>query len=151
MDVGCYCVSGSRFVAGEPEVVYGQQVAGESGVDVLFAATMRFPGGVVAQFDCSFVSPDRDELEVVGDEGSLFLDDPWHARVPVIEVRRGEFREEIVLTPEDSYRLELENVSDAIAGKAELLLGREDAVAQARAIEALYRSAEEGKPVTLGG
>jgi predicted dehydrogenase len=71
--------------------------------------------------------------------------------VPVIEVRRGEFREEIVLTPEDSYRLELENVSDAIDGKAELLLGREDAVAQARAIEALYRSAGEGKAVTLGG
>jgi D-xylose 1-dehydrogenase (NADP+, D-xylono-1,5-lactone-forming) len=123
---------------------------GESGVDVLFAGTMRFPGDIVGQFDCSFVAPDRDELEIVGDEGSLFLDDPWHARVPVIEVRRGEFREEIVLTPEDSYRLELENVSDAIRGEAELLLGREDAVAQARAIEALYRSAEEGKPVTLG-
>ncbi len=151
MDVGCYCVSGSRLVAGEPETVYGQQVVGESGVDVLFAGTMRFPGDVVAQFDCSFVSPDRDELEVVGEEGSLFLDDPWHARVPVIELRRGEFREEIVLTPEDSYRLELENLSDAIAGRAELLLGREDAVAQARTIEALYRSAEEGKPVTLGG
>jgi D-xylose 1-dehydrogenase (NADP+, D-xylono-1,5-lactone-forming) len=150
MDVGCYCVSGSRLVAGEPEIVYGQQVTGESGVDVLFAGTMRFPGDVVAQFDCSFVAPDRDELEIVGEEGSLFLDDPWHARVPVIEVRRGEFREEIVLTPEDSYRLELENVSDAIRGEAELLLGREDAVAQARAIEALYRSAEEGKPVTLG-
>ena len=151
MDVGCYCVSGSRLVAGEPETVYGQQVVGESGVDVLFAGTMRFPGGVVAQFDCGFVSPDRDELEVVGEEGSLFLDDPWHARVPVIEVRRGEFREEIVLTPEDPYRLELENLSDAIRGEAELLLGREDAVAQARVIEALYRSAEEGEPVTLGG
>ena len=56
-----------------------------------------------------------------------------------------------MLTPEDSYRLELENMSDAIAGRAGLLLGREDAVAQARTIEALYRSAEEGKPVTLGG
>jgi xylose dehydrogenase (NAD/NADP) len=149
MDVGCYCVSGSRLVAGEPEVVYGQQVVGEAGVDVLFAGSMRFPGDIVAQFDCSFVSPDRDELEIVGEEGSLFLDDPWHARVPVIEVRRGEFREEIVLTPEDSYRLELENVSGAINGKADLLLGREDAVAQARTIEALYRSADEGKPVTL--
>ena len=56
-----------------------------------------------------------------------------------------------MLTPEDSYRLELENLSDAIHSEAELLLGREDAVAQARTIEALYRSAEEGKPVTLGG
>ena len=149
MDVGCYCVSGSRLVAGEPETVYGQQVVGASGVDVLFAGAMRFPGDVVAQFDAGFVSPDRDELEIVGEEGSLFLDDPWHARVPVIEVRRGEFREEIVLMPEDSYRLELENVSAAIAGEADLLLGRKDAVGQAKTIAALYRSAAEGTPVAL--
>ena len=47
----------------------------------------------------------------------------------------------------DSYRLELENLSDAIRGEGELLLGREDAVAQARALEALHESAT-GRPVT---
>ena len=150
MDVGCYCVSGSRLLGGEPERVFGEQLTGESGVDVLFAATMRFPGDVVAQFDCGFVQPDRDELEVVGSEGSLFLDDPWHARTPVIELRRDDGVEEIVLEPVDSYRLELENLSDAIAGRAEPLLGREDAVGQARTIDALYRSAAAGEPVTLG-
>ena len=149
MDVGCYCVSGSRLVAGEPERVYGEQVVGESGVDVLFAGTMRFPGDVVAQFDCGFVLPDRDELEVVGSEGLLFLDDPWHARTPVIEVRREDGVEEVALEPQDSYRLELENLGDAIAGSAEPLLGRADAVGQARAIAALYRSAETGGPVSL--
>ena len=149
MDVGCYCVSGSRLVAGEPERVYGEQVVGESGVDVLFAGTMRFPGDVVAQFDCGFVLPDRDELEVVGSEGSLFLDDPWHARTPVIEVRREDGVEEVALEPQDSYRLELENLGDAIAGSVEPLLGRADAVGQARAIAALYRSAETGAPVSL--
>ena len=86
----------------------------------------------------------------MGDEGSLFLDDPWHARTPAIELRRERGVEEIVLQPEDSYRLELENLSDAIEGKAEPLLGREDAVGQARAIAALYRSAAEGVPVVLG-
>ena len=132
MDVGCYCVSGSRLLAGEPEIVFGQQVVGASGVDVLFAATMRFPGDVFAHFDCGFVLSDRDELEVVGENGSLFLDDPWHARTPVIELRRDEGVEEIVLWPVDSYRLELENLSAAIEGRADLLLGRDDAVGQAR-------------------
>jgi len=150
MDVGCYCVSGSRLLGGEPERVFGERLTGESGVDVLFAATMRFPGDAVAQFDCGFVQPDRDELEVVGSEGSLFLDDPWHARTPVIELRRDDGVEEIVLEHVDSYRLELENLSDAIAGRAEPLLGREDAVGQARTIDALYRSAAAGEPVTLG-
>jgi xylose dehydrogenase (NAD/NADP) len=150
MDVGCYCVSGSRLLAGEPEHVFGRQVLGPSGVDVLFAATMRFPGEVVGQFDCGFVLPDRDELEVVGEEGSLFLDDPWHARNPAIELRRAGGSERITLEPVDSYRLELENLGDAIAGRASPLLGREDALGQARTIEALYRSAAEGAPVALG-
>jgi predicted dehydrogenase len=149
MDVGCYCVSGSRLLGGEPERVYGEQVVGESGVDVLFSGTMRFPDGVAAHFDCGFVLPGRDELEVVGSEGSLFLDDPWHARRPVIELRRESGVEEIALEPADSYRLELENLSDAIHGEAEPLLDRDDAVGQARAIDALYRSAESGAPVRL--
>ena len=149
MDVGCYCISGSRLLGGEPESVYGQQVSGESGVDVLFAATMRFPGDVLAQFECGFVLPDRDELDVIGSEGSLFLDDPWHARTPVLELRRDGGVEEIVLQPADSYRLELENLGDAIAGRAQPLLGREDAVGQARTIDALYRSAAAGAPIAL--
>jgi len=149
MDVGCYCVSGSRLLGGEPESVYGEQVSGESGVDVLFAATMRFPGAVLAQFECGFVLPDRDELDVIGSEGSLFLDDPWHARTPVLELRRDGGVEEIVLQPVDSYRLELENLGDAIAGRAQPLLGREDAVGQARTIDALYRSAAAGAPIAL--
>jgi D-xylose 1-dehydrogenase (NADP+, D-xylono-1,5-lactone-forming) len=150
MDVGCYCVSGSRLLAGEPTEVFGRQVLGASGVDVLFAATMRFPGEVVGQFDCGFVLPVRDELEVVGEEGSLFLDDPWHARSPVIELRREGGTERIALDPVDSYRLELENLGDAIAGRASPLLGREDALGQARTIAALYRSADTGAPVALG-
>ena len=149
MDVGCYCVSGSRLLAGEPEAVAAVQVTGASGVDVLFAGMMQFPGDVVAHFDCGFVLPERDELEVVGSEGSIFLDDPWHARTPVIEIRRDGGIEELVLRPADSYRLELENLGDAIAGSAEPLLGRVDAVGQARAIDALYRSAAAGTSVAL--
>src|SRR3954471_1279454 len=144
MDVGCYCVSGSRLFAGEPEQLYGQQFVGPSGTDWVFTGTMRFRGDVVAQFDCGTSLPDRDELEAIGTEGSLFLDDPWHCRTPLIELRRDDGVERIVLDAVDSYRLELENLSDAIEGEAPLLLGREDAVPQARALEALHRSAQSG-------
>jgi D-xylose 1-dehydrogenase (NADP+, D-xylono-1,5-lactone-forming) len=150
MDVGCYCVSGSRLLAGEPERVYGEQLVGPTGVDVRFHGTMRFGSGVVSQFDCGMVLPERDELEAIGDEGSLFLDDPWHCDEPVIEIRRDDTETEgIELEPSDSYGLELENLSDAIRGRAEPLLGREDAVGNARAIEAFYRSAEEAALVEL--
>jgi D-xylose 1-dehydrogenase (NADP+, D-xylono-1,5-lactone-forming) len=141
MDVGCYCVSGSRLVAGEPEELLGRAWIGETGTDWAFQGMMRFPGDVLAQFYCGTALPEADELEVIGSEGSLFVDDPWHCRVPGIELRRGGKVERIRVEAVDSYRLELENLSDAINGEAELLLGREDAIAQARALEALHNSA----------
>jgi xylose dehydrogenase (NAD/NADP) len=149
MDVGCYCVSAIRLLAGEPERVYAEQVVGPSGVDVVFAATLRLPGDVIGHFDCGFVLPYRDELEVVGDEASLFVDDPWHIREPGIDLRRDGEVERIPVEPASSYRLELENVSDAIRGEAPLLLGRDDALGQAHVIESLYRSAEAGAPVDV--
>jgi len=85
----------------------------------------------------------------MGSEGALFLDDPWHAREPVIELRRDDGVERIEVERADSYGLELENLSDATRGRGDPLLGRADAVGQARAIEALYRSAETGAVVAL--
>jgi predicted dehydrogenase len=149
MDVGCYNVSGSRLLGGEPERVWGEAWYGPSGTDWIFTGTLRFPGDVIATFDCGTALVERDELEAVGDEGSLFLDDPWHCYEPVIELRREDLVERIELEPVDSYRLELENVSDAIRGEAELLLGRDDALAQAKTLEALHRSATTAAPVSL--
>ena len=150
MDVGCYNVSGSRLLAGEPERVYGEAWFGPTGTDWVFAGTLRFPGDVLATFDCGTALTDRDELEAIGSEGSLFVDDPWHCIEPVIEVRRDdETVERIELERLDPYRLELENLSDAIRGEGSPLLGRDDALAQARVLEALHRSATSGTPVSL--
>jgi predicted dehydrogenase len=149
MDVGCYCVSGSRLLAGEPESVSATAWFGDTGTDWVFTATMRFPGNVLGLFDCGTALQERDELEAIGSEGSLFLDDPWHCHEPVIELRREGGTERIELEPVDSYRLELEDLSDAIRGEGTPLLGREDAVAQARALEALHESATTARPVSL--
>jgi D-xylose 1-dehydrogenase (NADP+, D-xylono-1,5-lactone-forming) len=149
MDVGCYNVSGSRLLGGEPERVWGEAWFGPSSTDWVFTATMRFPGDVIATFDCGTAMIVRDELEAIGSEASLFLDDPWHCDVPGIELRWNDGMEPIEIDYEDSYRLEVENVSDAIRGTGELLLGREDGVAQARALEALYESATSRRPVEL--
>jgi D-xylose 1-dehydrogenase (NADP+, D-xylono-1,5-lactone-forming) len=149
MDVGCYCVSGTRLIAGEPTRVGAEQTIGGDHVDVVFAGTMRFAGDVLAHFDAGLALATRDELEVVGDAGSLFLDDPWHCRVPLIELRRDDGVERIELEPVDSYMLEAENFSKAIRGQAEPLLRRADALGQARAIEALYQAADGGRTIEL--
>jgi predicted dehydrogenase len=147
MDVGCYCVNAARLLAGEPVLVTAQQVVQDGGVDLVFTGTMRFPDDVLAHFDAGIVVAERDELEILGDRGSLFLDDPWHCLKPVIELRRPGAVERIELPLLNPYRLEADNFSDAIRGRAEPLLGRRDAVGQASAIEALYDAAEQGYAV----
>jgi xylose dehydrogenase (NAD/NADP) len=149
MDVGCYCVSGARLLAGEPLAVTGSARIGSSGTDWVFAGMMRFPGDVTALFDCGTSLPDRDELEAIGTEGSLFLDDPWHCNEPVIELRRDGQVERIEVERGNPYRLELEGMNAAIRGERALLLGREDALGQARTIDALFESAAAGRQVEL--
>ncbi len=149
MDVGCYNVSGSRLLGGEPEHVFGEAFVGSSGTDWVFSGTLRFPDDVIATFHCGTALPEQDELEVIGSEGSLFLDDPWHCNIPVVEHRRDGAVERMELERSDSYRLELENLSDAIRGEGERLLGRADALGQARTLEALTTAAASGERVTL--
>ena len=110
---------------------------------------MRFPNDVVALFDCGTSLGNRDELEAIGTEGSLFLDDPWHCNVPVIELRQGDTVELIEVEGANPYRLELEDLNAAIRGERAPLLGRADALGQVRAIDALFRSADSGAVVTL--
>lgn len=149
MDVGSYCVSAIRLLAGEPLRVTAQQVLGGDGVDVGFVATALCPGDVLAHFDAGMSFAVRDELEVVGAHGSLFLDDPWHCVDPRIELRGPTGTESIEIPRVNPYRLEAENMSAAIRGEEPLLLGREDGVGQARTIEALYEAADSGHTVAL--
>jgi D-xylose 1-dehydrogenase (NADP+, D-xylono-1,5-lactone-forming) len=152
MDVGCYCVSGCRALAGaEPERAYAEVVlGGEGGVDVALVATLRFPGDVLAHFDCGLSYAGGDQLEAVGSDGSLFLDDPWHGRDAVIEVRRADGSvERVEEGPANSYALELADFEEAVRGRRTPLLDRADALAQARTIAALYESAERSKPCPI--
>jgi D-xylose 1-dehydrogenase (NADP+, D-xylono-1,5-lactone-forming) len=152
MDVGCYCVSGCRALASaEPVRGYAEYVpGGNGGVDVALAATLRFPGDVVAHFDCGLSYVGGGQLEAVGSEGSIFLADPWHGREAIIEVRRGSSVERIETGPANSYALELADFEAAVRGERPSLLTRADAVAQARTIAALYSSTERNTPCPIG-
>jgi D-xylose 1-dehydrogenase (NADP+, D-xylono-1,5-lactone-forming) len=150
MDVGCYCVSGARLVAGEPLEALGREVVGGDGVDVRFTGALRFSHDVLGHFDCGLDMPGRHELEVVGSAGSLFLADPWHSREPVIEIRNADgSTEQVKPQPDDPYASELRDFAAAAAGEREALFGRADAVGQARTISALYDSASSGEVIAV--
>ncbi|MEA4945714.1 MAG: Gfo/Idh/MocA family oxidoreductase [Propionicimonas sp.] len=144
MDVGCYCVSGARLILGEPVRVSGEQVIGQHGVDSRFAGLMRFSEDRLASFVSGFDTT-SESLEILGADARLYLPDPWHSVTGVLY--RDD--EEIRVEPINPYQLELEDVNAAIRGERAPLLGRADALGQARAIEALYRAAGTGTVVTL--
>ena len=150
MDLGCYCISGSRYLVGEPLHVTGEQILGRTGVDVSFHGTMRMTGDVVAQFDCSFARPRYQRLDVVGDEAFLLVDTPWRARGEgELLLRHGEHLSRIEVPEADGYVVELENFVEAVAGAEEPRVSASDSIGQARVIDALYRSATEGRTVDL--
>ena len=151
LDVGVYCISAGRMLAGEPRTVTAQQVTGVTGVDEAFVATMEFDSAVVAHFDCGIHLPDRSHLEVVGSLGSITVSDPWHCDQPALTVTLQGGASWVIAIPEaDSYQLELEEFGKAVRGEANMLLGREDALGQARAVDALFRSASTGRRVPNG-
>jgi predicted dehydrogenase len=145
MDVGCYCVNAARFLAGaEPVSVYGVAIEGPTGVDLRFTGLLEFPGSVTATFVSGFEAQHK-ALEVIGPLGSALLVDAWHA-TPALMISGGV---ETSFEPANPYQLELEDVSAAIRDHRPPLLGRADALGQARTIDALYRSAASGAPVRL--
>jgi xylose dehydrogenase (NAD/NADP) len=150
MDVGCYCVSGSRLLAGEPVVVHGEQVVGETGVDIAFHGTLRFEDDVVSQIDCSFVLPRFQRLEAVGEAGTLVVETPfrpdWGGAVFLVQ---GGETTRIDVEEADLFAGELENFAAVAAGTTAPLLGGDEALGQARTIDALYRSASEGRAIEL--
>jgi xylose dehydrogenase (NAD/NADP) len=144
-DLGCYCISGTRLLGGEPVSIVARQVVAPSGVDMRVGATLAMPGGVLAELYCGFDLPRRHALEVIGSEGSILVRDPWHCVRVGLELTRGTEVETIEIEPANSYRLELENLSRAIRGEEAPLLGRDDAIGQARTIAGVLEAARSLK------
>ena len=111
-DVGCYPISYTRMLAREePVEVGGWQVLDDGGADVTFAGQLRFPSGLIAQFDCGFASPPRAYMEIVGSEGALYVPTPFKpGRRESISLKRGEVTETIVIDGGELYSGEVEDM-----------------------------------------
>lgn len=153
MDVGCYCIHFSRYVAGsEPTEVFAvAHIGPESGVDEMVVGTLIFPEGVVAQFDCSFRSAGRAFCEVVGSEGKIDIPSPWvpGSKPGTLTVTKGRTSETIEVGVADSYQLEAEHFGACLIEGTPLFLPPEEGLKNMRVIDAVYRSARNGKPAAV--
>lgn len=127
LDVGCYAVSFARLMAGvaagrdasmEPELLRGcATLHPETGVDTRAAATLRFPGGLIAEVAASLDTKLATVAELRGSEGWLRLCYPWardtRDKSPTLIWQRlgEEVREETVPSPVNCFTLEAEEVA----------------------------------------
>jgi len=152
-DLGVYPISYARLMTGtEPLEAFGWQTLGPTGVDVDFAAQLRFPANVVLQCDTGFRAAFRRDVEIVGSEASLFVPNPFKpGPSEPVHLVRGEDRQTIQVAGSEAhlYLGEVEDLADAV------LLARKPAVSLAdsrgtvAAVVALLASAREGRPVRV--
>ncbi len=134
MDVGCYCASIARLVAGanlgkafaEPTHVSGTAHLGETGVDEWAIASLKFPGDVVAQLSTSVSMNQENVVTLYGSAGKIVLPNPWVANREKAEngkiiVTKGKETEEIdIPATVTSFTYEADVFGNAVlAGKQE--------------------------------
>jgi D-xylose 1-dehydrogenase (NADP+, D-xylono-1,5-lactone-forming) len=148
-DVGCYPISYARSILGEkPLEVFGWQVTGPTGVDETFVGQLRFRDDVIMQFDSSFAVPAHSFMEIVGNEGTLNIPNPFKPGVnEKLYLTRGDKTKTITVKGQELYLGEVEDMADAILLGKHPRVSLEDSRANVAVIGALLESARSGRPV----
>jgi xylose dehydrogenase (NAD/NADP) len=146
-DVGIYPVSFIRWIAGEPEEVFGWQTLSAGGVDTTFAGLLRYENGVLGLFDSGFRQQFRVHAEVTGTEGTLVVERPYPITPDSrLVLYRGFEEEAIILPASDAYQCEVEALTDAVLEGAPLPVPLDLSRAGVATLTALYESARQGAP-----
>ena len=150
-DVGCYPVGYSRLITDEePEEVYGYQVEGSTGIDLLFAGQLRFPSGVISQIDCSFISPHKATIEITGNKGRIIINQPYKPGLKTqIMLEKNKENQKISIVGADLYKGEIDDLEKAILLHIPTRFSLQDSRANVKAIQALYQSAQLERPVKI--
>lgn len=158
LDLGTYCVSFLRLIAGaRPVGVHAKADWAETGVDRGMVATLEFPGGVLATLNCSFAAAYQRSAMVHGETGSLSTSWQNHtlpAADPIRLWRGGAnvIAAEVLDAPAaDGFRAEAESFADAVAEGPEAWTGATagEPLDIALTLDALAASARTGARVDL--
>ncbi|MEO7002263.1 MAG: Gfo/Idh/MocA family oxidoreductase [Ktedonobacterales bacterium] len=146
MDVGCYPLSFCRamYQAAPVGAVAKAITPSGSQVELSVAAVLDFGEGRLGMIDSSFQLPWHQFGEIVGDAGRLMLPRPFTpGRVEATaRLEVGDETIERRFAAVDQYQLEVEHFGDCLRTGERPYLTQEDALAQAQAIELIYRAAE---------
>jgi predicted dehydrogenase len=152
LDVGCYPVFGIRWVFGAEPVRVFAAARYEHGVDVEMNGMLWLADGRVGTFDCGFTLPSRQWLEITGTRGVVTVCDMWipQPRAAFSVEHGGRPAEKLVLEGENQMVHMLDDFARAVFQKEPVQPSPVEAVRTLRVLDALARSAREGRPVDVG-
>ena len=145
MDIGCYCVSLSRFLfGGEPLRVHGVAETDPAfGTDRLASGLLEFPHGT-ATFTCSTQLSPYQRVNIFGTEGRIEIEIPFNAppdRPTRLWHQRGSSTEEVMFPATDQYTIQGDLFARAILDDSPVPTPLADALANLRVIEAVLARA----------
>jgi predicted dehydrogenase len=148
MDIGCYCISYSRFIFGsEPQRVLGSvEFDPQLKTDRLASGVLDFGHGT-ATFTCSTQLTSYQRVNIFGTKGRVEIEIPVNAptdRPCKMWHQQGSEIEEIVLDICDQYTIQGDLFSLAVLNDTAVPTPLDDAVANMRVLEAIVRSGESG-------
>jgi predicted dehydrogenase len=132
MDVGCYCTSIARLIAGaargengpiEPIDLKGcAHIDPGNRVDTWASAVARFPGDIVATLSCGIMLETDWTVRIWGTKGHIEIPNPWKPPTQGAQFfihKRGEPQPQVVTVDagRSLYTIEVETVADAVEGK----------------------------------
>ena len=141
MDIGCYCISLSRFIFNdEPQRVSGiLEYDPKFEVDRLASGTLEFSKGT-ATFTCATQLANYQRVNIFGTEGRLEIEIPFNApndRPCRIWHQHGSEIEEIFFDICNQYTIQGDLFSQAVLNDTEVPTPLEDALANMKVIDAL--------------
>ncbi len=153
-DIGCYCISLSRFIFdAEPKRVMGiveydpkMQIDRLASGILDFGSGSGFDGGT-STFTCSTQLTPFQRVNIFGTEGRVEIDIPFNAppdRPCTMRHERDGAIEEIELDVCDQYTIQGDLFAQAILNDGPVSTPIEDAVANMRVIEAVVESGRRG-------
>ncbi len=153
MDIGCYCISLSRFIFGQEPI----RVNGLIEFDPIFK-TDRMASGILdfstgtSTFTCSTQVLPFQRVNIFGDSGGIEIEIPFNAppdQPTRLWLRTMEGTEEIIFDICDQYTIQGDLFANAIIEDEEVPIPLEDALKNMLVIEAIFKSAESGKWINL--
>jgi predicted dehydrogenase len=146
MDIGCYCISLSRFIFGcEPErIISEMEYDPQFKTDRITTGIIEFNEGI-STFTCSTQLTPYQRVNIFGTEGRIEIEIPFNAptdKPTRIWHQYGDKFEEITFDRCDQYTIQGDIFSKAILNNTDVPTPLEDAVDNMRVIDVLIKSSK---------